>query len=111
MRDTNLINYQKDYYQKNKEWIRKQQKEYMKGYYERNRLELNERNRIRNNNNYKSKSKLVMEPIASTINIKKLITRQKDKKTKTPKTPKTPKIKPPKPITTITKGLFTLSFD
>ena len=105
MRDVNLINYQKEYYQKNKEWIRRNQTEYFKEYYERNRLELKERCRIRNNLN--RKRQLGMEPIAETINIKKLIAKSEKPKVKKVKVKK---IKP-KPITTITKGLFTLSFD
>jgi len=105
MRDVNLINYQKEYYQKNKEWIRRNQKEYLKDYYERNRVELNERCRIRNN--FNRRRKLEMEPIAETINIKKLIAKSEKP---TVKKVKVKKIKP-KPITTITKGLFTLSFD
>jgi hypothetical protein len=106
MRDVNLINYQKEYYQKNKEWIRRNQTEYFKEYYDRNRLELKERCRIRNN--FKNRTRqLGMEPIAETINIKKLIA--KSEKVKVKKV-KVKKIKP-KPITTITKGLFTLSFD
>lgn len=62
---------------------------------------------------YKKKPKVVkMDPIAETINIKKLIAKlPKEKKVKIPKTPKPPKIKPTKPITTITKGNFILSFD
>ena len=52
---------------------------------------------------------MVIEPIAETINIKKLIAKEKkvkkEKKTKPPKTPKE------KPTTTITKGNFTLVFD
>ena len=56
--------------------------------------------------------KMVIEPIAETINIKKLIAKlpklPKEKKVKKPKLPKAPK---EKPITTITKGNFTLVFD
>jgi hypothetical protein len=63
---------------------------------------------------YKKKpkvEKMHIEPIAETINIKKLIAKlPKEKKVKKPKTPKAPKIKV-KPITTITKGEFILSFD
>lgn len=67
--------------------------------------------------------KMVIDPIAETINIKKLIAKlplkgsgsmsplpklPKEKKPKKPKPPKAPK---EKPTTTITKGNFTLVFD
>jgi len=56
--------------------------------------------------------KMVIDPIAETINIKKLIAKlPKEKKEKKPKKPKPPKAPKEKPTTTITKGNFTLVFD
>ena len=56
--------------------------------------------------------KMVIEPIAETINIKKLIAKlPKEKKEKKEKKPKPPKAPKEKPTTTITKGNFTLVFD
>ena len=111
-----LADYQKSYYQKNKEWIRRNQTEYFKEYYEKNRLELKERNRLRNNvKNRKIKS--TKEEMLPTIEEFELLEKSLKKtqthspKTKPRKSKKTPKVREPPPRYSFAKGEFTLTFD
>ena len=112
-----LVDYQKSYYQKNKEWIRRNQTEYFKEYYEKNRLELKERNRIRNNAKYIHKIKSFKEEMLPTIEEFELLEKSlKTVETHSPKTkPRKPKkktkVREPPPRYSFAKGEFTLTFD
>jgi hypothetical protein len=111
-----LVDYQKSYYQKNKEWIRRNQTEYFKEYYEKNRLELKERNRIRNNANYR-KIKSTKEEMLPTIEEFELLEKSlktseiHSPKTKPRKPKKKTKVREPPPRFSFAKGEFTLTFD
>lgn len=111
-----LTDYQKSYYQKNKEWIRKKQTEYFKEYYQKNKLELNARASVRYTHKIKSTKEEMLPTITEFEVLEKSLKKSQNYSPKTkprkPRQPKkTPKPREAPPRYSFAKGEFTLSFD